>query len=91
MRESTHYQNLLDTAIPLKDDEEKEALEKEMGFGYRNAIGEIMFLMVTCRPDISYATIKLSKFCNNPAREHYIAVKNIYRYLREKVDDRIIY
>ena len=62
-----------------------------MSFGYRNAIGEIMFLMVTCRPDIAYPTIKLSKFCNNPAREHYIAVKNIYRYLRETVGDSIIY
>ena len=62
-----------------------------MGFGYRNAIDEIMFLMVTCRPDIAYPTIKLSKFCNNPAREHYIAVTNVYWYLCETVDDGIIY
>lgn len=91
MRESTQNQNLLDTVEPPKDDDEKQALEDEMGFGYRNAIGEIMFLMVTCRPGIAYPTVKLNKFCNNPAREHYIAVKNIYRYLRETVDDGIIY
>ena len=33
-------------------------LQKEMGFSYRAAIGELVYALITCRPDISYATIK---------------------------------
>ena len=50
-----------------------------------------MFAMVTCRPDIAFSVIKLSKFCNAPAKEHYLAVKNLFRYLRVTIGDGIIY
>ena len=53
-----------------------------MGFNYRQAIGELIFLMITCRPDISYPLIKLSQYSNNPAEEHYNAVKQIFKYLK---------
>ena len=56
-------------------------LEKEMKFNYRQAIGELIYAMVTCRPDISSPLIKLSQDSNNPAREHYVAVRDIFRYL----------
>ena len=91
MNEGTRYQQLLDTAEAPKTDQEKEALEQEMGFSYRVAIGEAMFAMVTCRPDIAFSVIKLSKFCNAPAREHYLAVKNLFRYLRATIDVGITY
>ena len=91
MKESTNYQQLLDMAKPPQTEEGKQHLEEEMGFSYRVAIGEAMFAMVTCRPDIAFSVIKLSKFCNAPAREHYLAVKNLFRYLRATIDDGIIY
>jgi hypothetical protein len=31
-------------------------------FGYRQAIGELIYTLVTCRPDISYPVIKLSQY-----------------------------
>ena len=37
--------------------------------------------MVTCRPDLSFATIKLSQYTQSPAECHYIALKNVFRYL----------
>ena len=91
MKESTNYQQLLDMAKPPQTEEGKQHLEEEMGFSYHVAIGEAMFAMVTCRPDIAFSVIKLSKFCNAPAREHYLAVKNLFRYLRATIDDGIIY
>ena len=33
------------------------------------------------RPDITYAVSNVAKFCANPAKEHWIAVERIMRYL----------
>ena len=91
MKESGSYQKILDLAIPPENEQEAALLRKEMGFIYRQVLGEVLFCMVTCRPDISFAVIKLSKFAVNPAREHYIAMKNLCRYLRATISDGIIY
>jgi len=66
-------------------------LEKEMKFSYRQALGEALYAMVTCRPDISVAISKLSQYANNPAEIHYVALKNVFRYLRHTKTDGIYY
>ena len=33
------------------------------------------------RPDITYVVSNVAKFCANPAKEQWIAVKRIMRYL----------
>ena len=38
------------------------ALAAKHGFSYRTLLGELLYAYVTCRPDIGYATITLSKF-----------------------------
>jgi len=62
-------------------------LELDMGFRYRQAIGELMFAAVTCRPDILFSTIFLSQYSSSPAAPHYKAVKRIFRYLRSTIND----
>ena len=62
-----------------------------MGFNYRQAIGELLYAMVTCRPDISYACIKMSQYSKDPAEEHYKAVREIFNYLAQTVDDGIYF
>jgi hypothetical protein len=42
--------------------------------------------MVTCRPDLSFAVIKLSQFSNNPGRIHYNYVRHVFRYLQHTCD-----
>ena len=54
---------------------------KQSHFNYRQAIGEAIYAMVTCRPDISYAVIKLAQYSINPALIHYQAVRHLFRYL----------
>ena len=58
-----------------------------MGFGYCQAIGELIYALVTCRPDISYPVIKLSQYSTRPTRVHFDAVKMIYRYLWATKDE----
>ena len=71
----------LDTSVCPLNEVDRQALQKEMGFKYRTATGGLLFVMVTCRPDISNAVIKLTQFNVNPARCHYEAVIRVYRYL----------
>ena len=77
---TAQYQRQLHTAITCNETELKK-LEKQHGFGYRKAIGELIYAMVTCRPDISYAVIKLSQYSTRPSHIHFDAVKNVYKYL----------
>ena len=67
------------------------ALEEKMGVKYRKLLGELLFCMITCRPDISFPVIKLAKYANSPAEVHYQALKNILRYLRLTIDRGLYY
>ena len=82
MRNDAKYINEIETSKGPEDESMKAELEKRMGFSYRQAIGELLYAMVTCRPDISIAVTKLSQYSNYPAEIHYKAVKNVFRYLR---------
>ncbi|KAL0321780.1 UNVERIFIED_CONTAM: Retrovirus-related Pol polyprotein from transposon TNT 1-94 [Sesamum calycinum] len=48
---------------------------------YSKAIGSIMYLMVSTRPDIAYAISCLSRFMSNPGTTHWEALKWLFRYL----------
>ena len=42
---------------------------------YANAVGNLMYAMVSTRPDISHAVGVVSRFMANPGEEHWRAVK----------------
>jgi hypothetical protein len=48
---------------------------------YQQLVGSIMYLMIGSRPDIAYATVKLSQQCANPAQEHYDQGLHVLQYL----------
>ena len=62
-----------------------------MGFSYKQGIGELIYALVTCRPDISFALIKLSQYSMKPARLHFEALKGIYQYLKLTRNEGIHY
>ena len=49
---------------------------------YASAVGSLMYAMVCTRPDIAHAVGVVSRYMNNPGKEHWMAVKWILRYLR---------
>ncbi|XP_059221384.1 uncharacterized protein LOC131995997 [Stomoxys calcitrans] len=56
---------------------------KEMSeIPYQQAIGSLLFASQCTRPDICLAVNKLSKFNKCPGKEHWSAVKRIFRYLK---------
>jgi dUTP pyrophosphatase len=91
MHSDKKYINMIEEAPRPESEKEKLDIQHRMGFNYRQAIGELIYAMVTCRPDISYPLIKLSQYSSNPAEAHYMAVKDIFYYLKATPSDGIYY
>ena len=49
---------------------------------YQSAVGSLLYLSIATRPDITYAVSNVAKFCAKPTKEHWVAVKRIFRYLK---------
>jgi hypothetical protein len=49
---------------------------------YSSTVGSLMYVMVCKRPDIAHAMGVVSRYMNNPGKEHWEAVKWILRYLK---------
>ena len=83
--------------------EPKTTLTKEMGpstkeefdlmqqIPYLSAVGALMYLSLTTRPDISYATGICARFGRNPGWKHWQAVKHIFRYLQKTKSLKLTY
>ena len=54
---------------------------------YSSAVGSLMYAMVCTRPDIAHVVGVVSRFLENPGKEHWEAVKWILRYLRGTTRD----
>lgn len=90
MHSTPDYQRKLEDATPCTD-QERKTMERQYGFSYRQGIGELIYAMITCRPDMSYSVIKLSQYSMRPAPIYFEAVKQIYKYLWQTRDKGIIY
>ena len=90
MSEDSNYNREIESAAPLED-RELHQTEKKFGFTYRQGVGELIYAMVTCRPDISFPLIKLSQYSAQPAKLHFKAIQGIYNYLHHTIDDGLYY
>jgi hypothetical protein len=91
MRTDISYLATLELTEGPEDPAEQRELEQQMGFNYRQVIGEAIFAMTLCRLDIAPAIIKLSQYSTNPAKCHYQAAKALMVYLYATRDDGIFY
>nr|KYP62382.1 Retrovirus-related Pol polyprotein from transposon TNT 1-94 [Cajanus cajan] len=58
---------------------------------YSSVVGSLMYAMVCTRPDLAYAVSMVSRFLNQPHKEHWKATKRIFRYLKGTADVGLIY
>ena len=49
---------------------------------YQSAVGSLLYLATKTRPDIAYAVNSVARYCSKPTRDHWSAVKRIFRYLK---------
>uniref|UniRef100_A0A3Q7GKK2 Reverse transcriptase Ty1/copia-type domain-containing protein n=1 Tax=Solanum lycopersicum TaxID=4081 RepID=A0A3Q7GKK2_SOLLC len=60
-------------------EEEKEYMSR---VPYASVAGSLMYAMVCTTPDLAHTVSVVSRFMGQPGREHWQAVKRIFRYLR---------
>ena len=58
---------------------------------YLSAVGALMYLAITTRPDITNAVGILARFNSNPGPTHWKAVKHVFRYLKGTLDLKLVY
>lgn len=76
MAADNNHVRTLDDAIPLTESERADIEHNSPSF--RTLMGELIWPMITCRPDIAFPVIKLSQFSNAPAAIHFTAAKRIF-------------
>ena len=59
-----------------------EEIQDMSNVPYASAVGCLMYTLVCTRPDLVHAVSTVSKYMANPGREHWKAVKWVFRYLR---------
>ena len=62
----------ISSVLSPRIDEEKQYMSH---VPYANVVGNLMYAMVSTRPDISHAIGVVSRFMENPGEEHWRAVK----------------
>ena len=83
----THGITLSKSLCPLTQDERTHMSL----IPYASTIGLIMYYMICTRPDVSYALSATSRYQPDPSEDHWMAVKNILKYLRRTTDTFLIY
>jgi hypothetical protein len=74
--------------IHLKRDTNQDKVKT---YPYREVVGSLMYLMVTTRPDISFAVSYLARYLNCFGSEHISAAKQILRYIKGSSKRKITY
>lgn len=58
---------------------------------YREAVGSLIYIMMCTRPDICWIITKLSQYLSKPLQSHWIAMKQVLRYLKGTIDKELVY
>jgi len=66
---------------PMEGCADHKSLERKIGLSYQQVLGELIYAYIVCQLDIGYAVVLLSCFATTPAREHYLMLKGICKYL----------
>ena len=60
--------------------------DKETQTAYRSIVGVTIFLISTCRVDLSYVSMQLARYMSKPGWKHFRAAQYMLSYLLGNVD-----
>ena len=73
------------------DPKAQAKLSKSMDISYHSGVGELVWAMTTCCPDMAYASVKLSKANACPHEHYFHGVKHTLKYLYSTKDDGLYF
>jgi hypothetical protein len=82
---------LFNSATGDPDPNAQAKLSKQMQLTYRAGVGELIWAMTTTRPDLAFASVKLSQANYAPATTHFHGLKHALKYLYSTKDDGIYF
>ncbi|GJW41289.1 putative retrotransposon protein [Tanacetum coccineum] len=84
LNEEVYMEQIEGASTPAK-------IRRMQNIPYASVVGLIMYAVRCTRPDVAFAQNITSRFQQNPSDEHWIAVKNILKYLRNTKDMFLVY
>jgi hypothetical protein len=87
----TTWTKKFNAAIGNPDSLVQKKLATSMQLSYHCGIGELIWAMMTTRPNLAYAAIKLSQANCCPHEHHYHGLKQALKYLYATRDDGIYF
>jgi len=84
MQDAKSVATLVDTSTKLVKAVEDDVLADQSL--YQSAVGSLLYLSTSTRPDIAFAESNVAKFSANPTKRHWTGVKRILRYLKGTSD-----
>ena len=79
MEDSKHVGTPMVTGCKLSKDDDSPDVDQS---SYRSMIGSLLYI-TTSRPDIMHAVGMVGRYKSAPKQSHLLAVKRIFRYLKE--------
>ena len=58
---------------------------------YASDIGSLMYAMLCTRPNLTQAISVVSRYMDNPGKEHWQTVKHMFKYLKGTIDIGLVY
>jgi len=68
------------------DPKAQQKLAKTMQLNFRSGVGELIWAMTTCRPDLAFSSVKLSQSNSCPHEIHYHGLKHALKFLYNSKD-----
>src|SRR5258708_32043794 len=56
---------------------------------YQQMVGSLMYTVIGTRPDITFMVTHLSQFLTKPTKNHFGAIKHVFRYLKGTCDIKL--
>jgi Reverse transcriptase (RNA-dependent DNA polymerase) len=69
----------------------EQLLSPEKHADYQALVGSLLFLAVSCRPDITESVNEVSRFVALPTEQHWQAAIRILKYLSGTMDEGLVY
>ena len=78
-------------ALGNPDPKAQASLVKSMQLNYRSGMGELIWAMTTCQPDLAYASVKLLQSNSCPHELHFHGLKHALKFMYNSRDNGLYF